>query len=137
MFKRYPHEGKIVINTEIDNGTSIPSSTDIEISIKGRFEPSTSRSKNIDYSGVWFCEKFNFKGAYVPGDDVQYLGDNNGNLITDGNGKGIPVSGLEDLADENGNLKAKIEGKSFVCNDTSYKIVNAFSYQTYCEIWLE
>ncbi|WP_142783353.1 hypothetical protein [Changchengzhania lutea] len=68
MITRYPHTGKIVVATEVDNADGISTSTKVETILQGRFEPN-SQQKTLDYSAKFYCKNF---GANV----FQYDGQN-------------------------------------------------------------
>ena len=54
--KRYPHTATIEQVTEIDNGSGIPTITETQFSIKGRYEPK-GQGSNLDQSAKFYCRK--------------------------------------------------------------------------------
>lgn len=73
MLHRYPHIGKIVINTETNNSNGIPTITPQEIEVIGRFEPS-NQSKALDYSAKYYCKLNSFKPFEIDGKTFVYSG---------------------------------------------------------------
>ncbi|MBS9774584.1 MAG: hypothetical protein KGV59_05440 [Tenacibaculum sp.] len=72
MIKRYPHNAKIIISTEIDDDTGINETDDKEIVIKGRYEP-TGQTKALDYKAKFFCGKLkDIKPFEIDGQKLVY-----------------------------------------------------------------
>lgn len=73
MLKRYPHTGKIIIKTKVDDSSGIPTYEDVETDIIGRYEPA-SQNKTLDYSGKFYCAKNAIDPFDVDGQPFFYEG---------------------------------------------------------------
>lgn len=72
MIQRYPHIAVVKTVTEVDNGTSIPTTETTTKDVKGRFEP-TGRNSNLNYTAKYYCSLVEVDGI-IAGSSLEYLG---------------------------------------------------------------
>lgn len=118
MLKRYPHNVKIIIQTETSSDDGISEVTSEEINIVGRFEPNASKSKKIDYKAKFYCASIDYLNTSVFEEGLFE--------------EGLFASGESEKL---GPFKA--DGQTLIYEGKKFEIVMFYAYQTHVEIWLE
>lgn len=118
MVDRYPHIGKLVVSLAASNPNGIAGTGSDEFEIQGRFEPTASKSKSIDYKAKFYCREFVYQadGIVEPGFFSPDF---------------IEPHTRREL------MPFSVDGQRFKYGGREFEVIMFHNYQTHSEIWLD